>query len=474
MTYTPDQLVSRTTETLGQLRSRTPLVQCLTNSVVVNFTANALLAVGAAAAMVDIPEEAGAFAGVAGGLLVNLGTPTAEQRTAMLEAVEAATAAGTPWVLDPVAAGTLPVRTPLAHRLRDLRPTIVRGNASEIIAVAGSGSGGRGVDATDDVDGALDAARALATTTGGVVAVSGPVDAVTDGRQVVRIANGHPLLTRVTGGGCALGAVMAAFAAIESDPLAATVAADHRSTPSPPSWPPTARRSRKLRRPLPRRAGRHRRHGDQEPGPDLVNSHLHDLDLSVYLVTDTAMAAARGRDVPGTVAAAVAGGVTAVQVRDKDAPAAQFLATVLAVAEILPERVALVVNDRVDVFLAARAAGARVTGVHVGQTDLPVTVVRELVGDDVVIGLSAATTARGGCRCHRPRTGGLPGHRSAAGHRHQGRCSTTTGPGRVRRARGGIRPASGGDRRHHPRRHASPAPIRRGRRSDRVGHLRGP
>jgi thiamine-phosphate pyrophosphorylase len=123
-----------------------------------------------------------------------------------------------------------------------------------------------------------------------------------------------------------------------------------------------------------------------------VNSHLSDLDLSVYLVTDTAMVSDRGRDVPGTVAAAVAGGVTAVQVRDKDAPAGQFLSTVLAVAQILPERVALFVNDRVDVFLAARAAGARVTGVHTGQTDLPVTVVREMVGDDVVIGLSAATT----------------------------------------------------------------------------------
>jgi hydroxyethylthiazole kinase len=225
MTSMPDQLLTRTTEALEGLRARTPLVQCLTNSVVVNFTANALLAVGAAAAMVDIPEESGPFAGVAGGLLVNLGTPTAEQRTAMLEAVEAATAAGTPWVLDPVAAGTLPVRTPLANRLRDLRPTVIRGNASEIIAVAGSGSGGRGVDATDDVDGALDAARGLAAATGGVVAVSGPVDAVTDGRQVVRIANGDPLLTRVTGGGCALGAVMAAFAAVESDPLTATVAA---------------------------------------------------------------------------------------------------------------------------------------------------------------------------------------------------------------------------------------------------------
>ncbi|MFI9028188.1 thiamine phosphate synthase [Streptomyces sp. NPDC053560] len=113
-------------------------------------------------------------------------------------------------------------------------------------------------------------------------------------------------------------------------------------------------------------------------------------DLSVYLVTDAAQAAACGRDVPGTVAEAVAGGVTAVQVREKDTAARDFLETVVRIAAVLPERVALFVNDRVDVFLAARAAGARVTGVHVGQSDLPVAAVRSLVGPDAVIGLSAA------------------------------------------------------------------------------------
>lgn len=120
-------------------------------------------------------------------------------------------------------------------------------------------------------------------------------------------------------------------------------------------------------------------------------SHRRDLDLSIYLVTDSDQVAARGRDVPSTVASAVAGGVTAVQVREKDAPAAQFLSTVLSVAAVLPEHVALFVNDRVDVFLAARAAGVRVTGVHVGQSDLPVAVARHLVGDEPIIGLSAAT-----------------------------------------------------------------------------------
>ncbi|WP_395245467.1 hydroxyethylthiazole kinase [Agromyces sp. MMS24-K17] len=196
---------------LERLRATTPLTHCITNSVVTNFTANALLAIGAAPAMVDIVGEAGPFAGVAGGLLVNLGTPNPEQREAAREAVAAATAAGTPWVLDPVAIGALPIRTALAHELVALRPTAIRGNASEILALAGTGAGGRGVDAADSTDAAAEAAAHLATTFGSVVAVSGPVDLITDGTRVARIANGDALLTRVTGGGCALGAVTAAF-----------------------------------------------------------------------------------------------------------------------------------------------------------------------------------------------------------------------------------------------------------------------
>ncbi len=197
---------------LTLLRERQPLVQCITNAVVTGFTANVLLALGASPAMVDIPDEAGGFARIASGVLVNLGTPTGEQRDAARAAVAAAAEAGVPWVLDPVAVGALPVRTALARELLLHKPTIVRGNASEILALAGAGAGGRGVDAIDSAEAAEEAARSLALLTGGAVAVSGPVDLVTDGTAVVRVANGHALLTRVTGGGCALGAVMAAFA----------------------------------------------------------------------------------------------------------------------------------------------------------------------------------------------------------------------------------------------------------------------
>ena len=196
---------------LEAVRRHAPLVSCITNAVVTNITANVLLSLGAAPAMVDITGEAGPFARVASTLLINLGTPQPEQRDAAREAVAAAADAGTPWVLDPVAIGTLTHRTALARELFGRGPSVVRGNASEILALASDGSGGRGVETADDVAAALDPACDLARSHGCVVAVSGPVDLVTDGESVIHVQGGSALLTRMTGGGCALGAVVAAF-----------------------------------------------------------------------------------------------------------------------------------------------------------------------------------------------------------------------------------------------------------------------
>jgi hydroxyethylthiazole kinase len=220
--YTPEACA----RLLSAVRTQQPLIQCLTNAVVTNFTANVLLALGAAPAMVDIPGEAGEFAPVASGVLVNLGTPTESQRAAMLEAAGAARTAGTPWVLDPVAVGALSVRTAAARTLADMGPAIIRGNPSEIMALAGAGAGGRGVDSTDSPAAAETAARSLAAATGAAVAVSGARDLVfgADGSGV-GIGNGDVLLARVTGGGCALGAVMAAFCAVTSDAALAAAAA---------------------------------------------------------------------------------------------------------------------------------------------------------------------------------------------------------------------------------------------------------
>lgn len=210
---------------LRSLRERPPLVQCVTNIVVAQWTANVLLATGAAPAMVDNPHEAGDFAAIASGVLINLGTPYDDTSVAMSAAVTSATASGTPWVLDPVAAGALAWRTRLALELLESGvPCIIRGNASEILALAG-GTGGNGVDSIDSPEAALEVAQDLARRYRTTVAVSGAVDHLTDGERVVRIANGHPLLTRVTGVGCALGALMAGFAGVVDDGLLAAATA---------------------------------------------------------------------------------------------------------------------------------------------------------------------------------------------------------------------------------------------------------
>lgn len=231
----PDALVEDVAATdlgaaLDALRAASPLVQCLTNKVVTGITANILLAAGAAPAMIDTPHEAADFAAVASGVLINLGTPHDDTVEAMRLAAPAARDAGVPWVLDPVAAGAPAWRTGVARDLVTVSPTIVRGNASEIIGLAG-GAGGRGVDSTHATDDAVEAATDLARRYGTVVAVSGATDLVVQaadsGAHLVRLTNGDPMLTRVIGTGCALGALMAAYASVASPLVAAAAATAH-------------------------------------------------------------------------------------------------------------------------------------------------------------------------------------------------------------------------------------------------------
>src|ERR1700728_4709440 len=210
------------------LRAKRPLIQALTNTVSSNFAANVLLSVGASPAMVENPEEAALFAGVADSVLINLGTPTAAQVESMRLAAAPAQKAGMPWVLDPIAAGGLPWRGQVAAELLKFKPAVVRGNASEIIGLAGLGGGARGVDSSATPEAAVPAAIDLLAHASSVSA-SGPVDHVVgrvDGRTVlVKIGGGSALLPRVTATGCSLGALVAAYAAVAPDPFTRLVAA---------------------------------------------------------------------------------------------------------------------------------------------------------------------------------------------------------------------------------------------------------
>jgi len=210
---------------LNLLRQRAPLVHCLTNEVVQAFTANTLLAIGAAPAMVVEPCEAAQFSAMADAVLINIGTLSQRRAEAMMAAIIGANQAGVPWVLDPVAVGALAYRTEFALSVLPLKPAAIRANASEILALAGEPSLGRGVDSSDDSLHALPAAGRLAREYGTLVAITGRVDFITDGDRIWSVDDGDPLMTRVTGTGCALSAVVAAFCALPGDRLQHVAAA---------------------------------------------------------------------------------------------------------------------------------------------------------------------------------------------------------------------------------------------------------
>ena len=208
-----------TAETLWQdvsrLREQSPLVHNITNYVVMNSTANALLALGAAPVMAHALEEVEEIVGLAAALVVNIGTLSRPWVQGMELAMLAARRRGIPVVLDPVGAGASKLRTQTCLELiGKAPPSIIRGNASEIRALWISGATTRGVDSRDCPEAALAAGIGLSAATGAVLSISGPVDLIVCGREVVEVANGHPMMPRVTGLGCAASALTGAFAAV--------------------------------------------------------------------------------------------------------------------------------------------------------------------------------------------------------------------------------------------------------------------
>ncbi|HIU04250.1 MAG TPA: hydroxyethylthiazole kinase [Candidatus Coprousia avicola] len=216
-----------------EVRETNPMAPSITNTVTINFVANAQIAVGGSAAMVYLPDEGEAMAAAGPALYINVGTLLPVYEETLPRTARALAATGKPWVLDPVAVGIGELRTKLLASFKEQKPAIIRGNASEVIALANlwgvAGDGGasqvRGVDSTQAVDEARDAAVALARYTGGAVAVSGVVDLVTDGETVAHSRGGSHFMAEITGSGCSLGGVCAVYAACAETPLAAALTA---------------------------------------------------------------------------------------------------------------------------------------------------------------------------------------------------------------------------------------------------------
>jgi hydroxyethylthiazole kinase len=219
-------LAERAAENLKKLREKKPLIHNITNFVVMNYTANVLLAAGASPVMAHAPEEVEEMASIAGAVVLNIGTLTHEWVESMVKAGWKANRLNIPVILDPVGSGATNLRTESVKRLiNELSISVIRGNASEVLSIAKKGSFTKGVDSIHSVDDVSDAAVQLARELGLTLAITGEVDFITDGTSKLRVYNGHPMMGRVTGTGCAATAVIGAFLAVDNDPVAASATA---------------------------------------------------------------------------------------------------------------------------------------------------------------------------------------------------------------------------------------------------------
>lgn len=205
-------------KSVEDIRAKSPLIHNITNYVVMNNTANALLSIGASPVMIHAEEEVEDMASMASALVINIGTMSAPWVRSMFKAFARAAAQGVPVVIDPVGAGATPYRTTTARELISAgQPAIIRGNASEILALTDDRLKTRGVDSTAASAEALYAAKQISRERHCTVCISGELDYVVHEDRVIKIANGHPLMTRVTGLGCTATAICGAFAAVEKD-----------------------------------------------------------------------------------------------------------------------------------------------------------------------------------------------------------------------------------------------------------------
>ncbi len=217
---------SRIWSVLEEIREKAPVIHNITNFVAMNNTANALLALGASPVMAHAEEEVEEMVNIASALVINIGTLSKSWVFSMLRAVTQAEQRKIPIILDPVGAGATAYRSRTSRELLEKVPiTIIRGNASEIMALANVESKTRGVDSSAPTEDALEAARQLSATYGSVVCVSGETDYIISGADVTAVLNGHILLTKVTGMGCTASALCGAFAAVSSDYALAAAAA---------------------------------------------------------------------------------------------------------------------------------------------------------------------------------------------------------------------------------------------------------
>ena len=381
-----ERLIEDLCEAIVNLRDKKPLIEQVTNYVTINDCANVTLAIGASPVMGDGFEEVDQMTMISDALVINYGVINGASLKTMIKAGKTANKHNIGIVLDPVGVGATQFRNEaIVDLLTQVHPTIIKGNASEIMSLSGMNTQSKGVDSSADSLEAIDAALKVARDHRCVCAVTGRIDIITDGRYIVKIYNESDLLSYITGTGCMITSLAASFLGGGASPLvsavggmlAMSIAGEEAAIRENEENNGIASYREDVMNNIYK--------FNQYSIRDLANIEVEKVEYKypLYLVTDEK--ACKGKDFYESVEASIRGGAKIVQLREKNMDTRDFFKRALKLKEICHKHgVDFVINDRLDIAIAVDA-----DGVHLGQSDMPIEKAKEILGHKKIIGISA-------------------------------------------------------------------------------------
>lgn len=381
-----ERLIEDLCEAIVNLRDKKPLIEQVTNYVTINDCANVTLAIGASPVMGDGFEEVDQMTMISDALVINYGVINGASLKTMIKAGKTANKHNIGIVLDPVGVGATQFRNEaIVDLLTQVHPTIIKGNASEIMSLSGMNTKSKGVDSSADSLEAIDAALKVARDHRCVCAVTGRIDIITDGRYIVKIYNESDLLSYITGTGCMITSLAASFLGGGASPLvsavggilAMSIAGEEAAIRENEENNGIASYREDVMNNIYK--------FNQYSIRDLANIEVEKVEYKypLYLVTDEK--ACKGKDFYESVEASIRGGAKIVQLREKNMDTRDFFKRALKLKEICHKHgVDFVINDRLDIAMAVDA-----DGVHLGQSDMPIEKAKEILGHKKIIGISA-------------------------------------------------------------------------------------
>lgn len=381
-----ERLIEDLCEAIVNLRDKKPLIEQVTNYVTINDCANVTLAIGASPVMGDGFEEVDQMTMISDALVINYGVINGASLKTMIKAGKTANKHNIGIVLDPVGVGATQFRNEaIVDLLTQVHPTIIKGNASEIMSLSGMNTKSKGVDSSADSLEAIDAALKIARDHRCVCAVTGRIDIITDGRYIVKIYNESDLLSYITGTGCMITSLAASFLGGGASPLvsavggilAMSIAGEEAAIRENEENNGIASYREDVMNNIYK--------FNQYSIRDLANIEVEKVEYKypLYLVTDEK--ACKGKDFYESVEASIRGGAKIVQLREKNMDTRDFFKRALKLKEICHKHgVDFVINDRLDIAIAVDA-----DGVHLGQSDMPIEKAKEILGHKKIIGISA-------------------------------------------------------------------------------------